>query len=118
MTDDNHPDLLVELGCEELPPLALGSLSTAFFEGVLRGLEEAGFTFDRDRSRAYRSPRRMGVLVAGLADRQPDRTIERKGPSVQAAFDADGNPTRAAEGFAASVGREVGELDRLSTDKG
>ncbi len=118
MTDANHPDLLVELGCEELPPLALGTLSNAFFDGVLQGLEEAGFTFDRDRSRAYQSPRRMSVLVAGLADRQPDRTIERKGPSVQAAFDADGNPTRAAEGFAASVGREVGDLDRLSTDKG
>ncbi len=118
MTDGHRQDLLVELGCEELPPLALDRLSDAFFQGVLQGLEEAGFDFDRDRSRAYQSPRRMSVLIAGLADRQPDRVMERKGPSVQAAFDAEGNPTRAAQGFAASVGRDVDALDRLTTDKG
>ena len=118
MTDARRRDLLVELGCEELPPLALDRLSDAFFDGVLQGLTEAGFDFDRDRSRAFQSPRRMSLRVAALADRQPDRVIERKGPSVQAAFDAEGNPTRAAQGFAASVGRDVDALDRLTTDKG
>mgnify|MGYP001823487997 CR=1 FL=1 len=118
MTDGNRHDLLVELGCEELPPLALNTLSEAFFDGVLQGLTDAGFDFDRDGSRAYQSPRRMSVLVADLAERQPDRVIERKGPSVQAAFDDEGKPTRAALGFAASVGREVEDLDRLTTDKG
>jgi glycyl-tRNA synthetase beta chain len=118
MTDGNRRDLLVELGCEELPPLALDRLSNAFFDGVLQGLAEAGLDFDREGSRAYQSPRRMSVLIAALADRQPDRVIERKGPSVQAAFDAEGKPTRAALGFAASVGLDVDALDRLTTDKG
>ncbi|MEE4172693.1 MAG: glycine--tRNA ligase subunit beta [Xanthomonadales bacterium] len=118
MKDGHRANLLVELGCEELPPLALDALTDAFFNGVVDGLAEAGFAFDRDRSRAFQSPRRMAVFVADLADRQPDRVIERKGPSVQAAFDADGQPTRAAQGFAASVGRDVTDLERLKTDKG
>ncbi len=118
MADASTRDLLIELGCEELPPLALNRLTDAFFANVCDGLEDAGFAFDRESSRAFQSPRRMALLLAGVSDRQPDRRIERKGPSVAAAFDDEGAPTRAAEGFAASVGRAVDELGRLTTDKG
>ncbi len=118
MAEANHRTLLVELGCEELPPLALDELAHAFFHGVCEGLAAAGIDFDRDASRCLYTPRRMSLLLAGVADRQPDRVLERKGPAVAAAFDADGNPTRAATGFASSVGKTVDELDRLETDKG
>ena len=118
MNDAVTRDLLVELGCEELPPLALDRLSRAFFDGVCAGLTEAGIAFDAEGSRALNSPRRMSLLLHDVAERQPDRTLERKGPSVAAAFDDTGAPTRAALGFAGSVGKAVEELERLETDKG
>ncbi len=118
MTDTNHHDLLVELGCEELPPLALEGITRAFFEGVREGLSEAGIAFDIGRSRPVYTPRRMSLLLADVADRQPDRVLERKGPAVSAAFDDQGQPTRAATGFAGSVGLPVEKLERFSTDKG
>lgn len=118
MNDTVTHDLLVELGCEELPPLALDRLTRAFFDGVCAGLKEAGIAFDVEGSRALNSPRRMSLLLRGVAERQPDRMIERKGPSVAAAFDDDGTPTRAALGFAGSVGKSVEALERLETDKG
>ncbi len=115
---DQTADLLVELGCEELPPKALATLAQSFFDGVCAGLNEAGVDFDADASTFYFTPRRMAIRLAAVAGRQPDRRIERRGPSVKAAFDGDGQATRAATGFAASVGLEVDQLDRLATDKG
>ncbi|MEM1413226.1 MAG: glycine--tRNA ligase subunit beta, partial [Pseudomonadota bacterium] len=118
MSDIASRELLVEVGCEELPPLALDRLTAAFYDGVCSGLEEAGISFDREQSRSYSTPRRMSLLFSDVAERQPDRVLERKGPSVNAAFDDDGQPTRAALGFAASVGQPVAALERLETDKG
>lgn len=118
MNDAVSRDLLVELGCEELPPLALDRLTRDFFDGVCSGLSEAGIAFDAEGSRALNSPRRISLLLRNVANRQPDRTLERKGPSVTAAFDESGAPTRAALGFAGSVGKSVESLERLETDKG
>ncbi len=109
-------DLLLELGTEELPPAALRSLRDAFHQGVVGGLEKAGLAFGE--TRAYATPRRLAVQVNALAERQPDQVIERKGPAVAAAYDQDGNPTRAAEGFARSCDVTVDALETLETEKG
>ncbi len=107
--------LLIELGVEELPPGAIDSLSDALADGIHRGLTEAEVDFGEIR--AYATPRRLAVQVAELGDKQPDREIERRGPALAAAF-KDGQPTKAAEGFARSCGVSVTELVHLETDKG
>jgi len=109
-------DFLVELGTEELPPKALKPLSDAFAQGLTRGLEEAGLAFTRVE--AFAAPRRLAVRVRDLADAQPDKAVEKRGPAVRAAFDDAGNPTRALTGFANSVGVTPDQLDTLETDKG
>lgn len=118
MTDRQAADLLIELGCEELPPGAVDALRDAFFEGIAQGLDKALVEFDREGSRAYSTPRRLAVLMSRVAPSQPDRQIERRGPSLSAAFDGDGRPTAAASGFARSVGLEVSQLETLETDEG
>ncbi len=112
----NRADLLFELGTEELPPVALKALSDALCTEFRNGLESAGLTFNK--LRPYATPRRLALTIESLSLSQPDQTIERRGPAVQAAFDVDGNPTKAAEGFANSCGVSVDQLDRLKTDKG
>ncbi|GGC90772.1 glycine--tRNA ligase subunit beta [Vreelandella lutescens] len=107
--------LLLELGAEELPPTALDALSDAFAAGIEKGLQDAEIPFQTVT--AYATPRRLAVQVTGLADKQPDRAVERRGPALAAAF-KDGVPTKAAEGFARSCGVSVDELIHLETDKG
>ncbi len=85
-------DFLVELGTEELPPKALAKLAEAFCAGIEKGLKDAGLDFAK--AQAYAAPRRLAVLVEQLATQQPDRSINLDGPPLQAAFDADGEPTR------------------------
>ena len=102
-------DFLVELGTEELPPKALNQLSQSFCAGIVSGLESAGLP--HAEVHAYAAPRRLAVLVKALATQQPDRVQNIDGPPVAAAFDADGNPTKAALGFARKNGVEVAELD-------
>jgi len=110
-------DLLIEIGTEELPPKALNKLSKAFNNGVKNGLEEAGLAFTGINQ--YAAPRRLALLVEGLAEKQPDRKNQRRGPALTAAFGDDGCPTKAAEGFARSCGvANIDELERLETDKG
>jgi len=111
-------DLLVELGCEELPPKALDAIRAAFFNAVGAGLEKNNLSFDKKGSRSYSSPRRLAVLFNNVASRQPDQEQERRGPALKAAFDSAGNPTGAAQGFARSVGKAVSELETQETDKG
>ncbi|WP_173835029.1 glycine--tRNA ligase subunit beta [Halomonas sp. HG01] len=106
---------LVELGVEELPPGAIDKLSDALAEGVSRGLADADIA--HGEVTAYGSPRRLAVRVEALADKQPDREVERRGPALAAAF-KDGEPTKAAQGFARSCGVEVDQLIHLETDKG
>lgn len=103
-------DFLVELGTEELPPKALKKLAEAFLAGVEGGLKNAGLGYTK--ARYYAAPRRLAVLVEALATQQPDRTTQLDGPPLQAAFDADGNPTKAAEGFARKCGVSLAEIDQ------
>jgi glycyl-tRNA synthetase beta chain len=109
-------DFLVELGTEELPPKALKPLSDAFTQGIARGLEEAGVEFAKVE--AFAAPRRLAVRIRDLADSQQDKSVEKRGPAVKAAFDDAGNPTRALTGFATSLGVTPDQLDTLETDKG
>ncbi|MEN8133810.1 MAG: glycine--tRNA ligase subunit beta [Pseudomonadota bacterium] len=106
-------DLLVEIGTEEMPPKALKDLSQAFAEELIKGLEAHGLI---SQSHAcYATPRRLAVRINALAHKQQDRLVERKGPALKAAFDPQGNPTRAAQGFARSCGVEVAALQQLQT---
>ncbi|MCW3150427.1 glycine--tRNA ligase subunit beta [Stutzerimonas stutzeri] len=103
-------DFLVELGTEELPPKALAKLAEAFCTGIEKGLKDAGLDFVK--AQAYAAPRRLAVLVEQLATQQPDRSINLDGPPMQAAFDAEGEPTQAALGFARKCGVDLAEIDR------
>src|SRR5690242_3166237 len=109
-------DFLVEIGTEELPPRSLLALSTAFAEGVTKGLSDAGLAHGRIEK--YATPRRLAVLVRRLVEQQPDRTVEKRGPPVKAAFDAQGAPTTAAIAFARGCGVDVEKLERIETPKG
>jgi glycyl-tRNA synthetase beta chain len=115
-TDARQADLLFELGTEELPPQALRRLSEALTREFVAGLEQAELRHGAVQS--FATPRRLAVLVRDCSVRQPDRELERRGPAVQAAFAADGRPTKAAEGFARSCGTTVDQLQRQQTDKG
>ena len=112
----SNKDLLIEIGTEELPPTALQRLSDAFTRGVVEGLRNAGF--EPGDTHSYATPRRLAVLINSVAGAQPDRVVERKGPSLQAAYDNDGKPTKAVEGFARSCGVSVDQLQQQETDKG
>lgn len=108
--------ILFELGCEELPPKSLKPLRDSLKSSVERQLKEADI--DYDALKAFAAPRRLAIQIEGIADKQPDRTEQKRGPAVKAAFDKDGNPTRAAEGFAKGLGIDVSELTTIKTDKG
>ena len=114
----SRKDLLVELGCEELPPKALDTIREAFYAGVKSGLEQQNLPFDPDGSRSFSSPRRLTVLFKDVATSQPDLDQERRGPALGAAFDSEGKATPAAMGFARSVGKQVSELETVKTEKG
>ncbi|MFK0569563.1 glycine--tRNA ligase subunit beta [Endozoicomonas sp.] len=116
MSNINKEDFLVELGTEELPPKALRKLSDAFVQGIISGLEKAQVTFSSYES--FAAPRRLALLIKGLDMAQPDQKLERKGPSVKAAYDAEGNPSKAAEGFARSNGVSFADLEQEETPKG
>ena len=106
-------DFLVEIGTEELPPKSLLALADAFAAGIGKGLDEAGLL--HGAVERFATPRRLAVRVRRLAERQPDRAIERRGPPLKAAFDAQGAPTQAALAFAKSCGVEVSALERIET---
>ena len=110
--------LLVELGTEELPPRALDELAVAFRRGICDGLVKAGISADVDAAQAYATPRRLAVYIPNVAMMQPAQTLERRGPALAAALDADGQPSRALLGFAHSCGVDVAQLEKLETDKG
>ncbi len=114
-------DFLVEIGTEELPPKALRELAKSFRDGVMNALfaGESERALRKDiRDFWYCSPRRLALVLQNVPLATPDVTQERLGPAVQAAFDRSGNPTKAATGFASSVGVRVEDLARKATDKG
>jgi len=109
-------DCLIELGTEELPPKALLKLSQAFTAGVSRGLESAGLSASSVES--FATPRRLAILLKDIPLKQQDQLVEKRGPALKAAFDADGNASKAAMGFARSCGVEVSDLAQKETEKG
>ena len=109
-------DFLVEIGTEELPPKALPTLEAAFREALVKGLEAAGLA--PSGAHSWAAPRRLAVLARDVPLSQPDRETERRGPALSAAFDEDGNPTKAALGFAQSCGISIDEIGKIETDKG
>ncbi|HHG0441560.1 TPA: glycine--tRNA ligase subunit beta [Haemophilus influenzae] len=113
MTTQNF---LVEIGTEELPPKALKALATSFADNVEAELNQAGLSFDKIEW--FAAPRRLAVKVLHLATQQPSKEIEKRGPAVSAAFDAEGKPTKAAEGWARGCGITVEQAERIATDKG
>ncbi|NLS43911.1 glycine--tRNA ligase subunit beta [BEV proteobacterium] len=113
MTDKTF---LVEIGTEELPPKALRSLAESFAANFTTELDNAGLTHG-DVS-WFAAPRRLALKVAQLSAAQPDREVEKRGPTVAQAYDAEGKPTKAAEGWARGCGITVDQAERLTTDKG
>lgn len=109
-------DFLFELGTEELPPKSLFALAQALADGVTTGLATAGIAYGE--LEWFATPRRLAVRVHGVADKQPDQEIKRQGPAVANAFDASGQPTKAASGFAAACGVEVDKLQQVDGPKG
>ncbi len=115
-TTISRKNLLVEIGTEELPPTALSRLSEHFCQGIIEQLEKLQLT--HEGFEAFATPRRLGILVKNLQTRQANQRLKRKGPSVKAAFDTAGNPTKATLGFARSCNTTVDQLGREKTDKG
>jgi glycyl-tRNA synthetase beta chain len=110
--------LLIELGTEELPVKALPGLAQAFFDGVLAALDKRGVASERGDAKPLYAPRRLAVLLPGVATEQPEQHSETLGPYLNIALDADGKPTRALEGFAAKAGVDWTQLHKTSDAKG
>jgi len=111
-----HADFLVEIGTEELPPRALRDLELAFRAGITSRLQAA--SLGGGAARSFATPRRLAVLVPGIAVEQPAQRIEKRGPPLKVACDAAGNPSRAAQAFAETCGVAVEALEKLETPAG
>ncbi|HWI24674.1 MAG TPA: glycine--tRNA ligase subunit beta, partial [Lysobacter sp.] len=110
--------LLVEVGTEELPVKALPGLAQALFDGVIDGLVKRGIEIDRGEAKPLYTPRRLSVLLPGVALEQPEQRSEVLGPYLNVALDAEGQPTKALQGFAQKAGVEWTALERASDNKG
>ncbi|NOT87800.1 MAG: glycine--tRNA ligase subunit beta [Lysobacter sp.] len=110
--------LLIELGTEELPVKALPGLAQAFFDGIIDALQKRGIAFDRTGAKPLYTPRRLAVLLPGVAVEQPEQRSEVLGPYLNIALDAEGKPTRALEGFAAKAGIDWTTLQKTTDQKG
>ncbi|MBU0621035.1 MAG: glycine--tRNA ligase subunit beta [Gammaproteobacteria bacterium] len=110
--------LLIELLTEELPPKVLEKLSTTFAGEVNNALREQAFLAEASVCTPYCTPRRLALSITEVLKQQPDRIIERKGPAVSAALDAEGKPTKALEGFMRSAGvASLAQLQRTGDGK-
>jgi glycyl-tRNA synthetase beta chain len=109
-------DLLIEIGTEELPPKALRTLSESFTQELGQRLQAAGLAYAS--LKGYGAPRRLAVWARGLTVSQADRVLERRGPALTSAFNEEGEPTAAAQGFASSCGVLVDALESLENEKG
>jgi glycyl-tRNA synthetase beta chain len=109
-------ELFLEIGCEEIPAGFIPK-ATAEMEAIItKELAVARLTFTEIKTLA--TPRRLALVVKGIPTVQPDAEITATGPSLKAAYDAAGKPTKAAEGFARSQGVDVAALKTISTEKG
>lgn len=109
-------NVLIEIGTEELPPKSLKRLAIAFKDEMVNSLNDAELKFSS--ANWYATPRRLAIVLSDLEVSQQDKQQQRRGPSVSVAFDDEGKPTKATQGFAKSCGVSVEQLDRLKTDKG
>ncbi len=112
----NKQDILIELGTEELPPKALKKLANAFARGIVDRLDKAELSYEDYK--VFATPRRLAIVINDLDITQADKQIQRRGPALQAAVDALGKFTKAAEGFARSCGVNADALEKLETEKG
>ena len=112
----NFENLLIEVGTEELPPKALRKLAESFLANFTEELTKADLPFES--AVWYAAPRRLAINVTKLALAQADKVVEKRGPAISSAFDANGNATKAAEGWARGNGITVDQAERLVTDKG
>jgi glycyl-tRNA synthetase beta chain len=110
--------LLIELGTEELPVKALPGLAQAFFDGVIDALGKRGIAIERGDAKPLYTPRRLAVLLPGVATEQPEQKSEVLGPYLNIALDSDGQPTKALQGFAQKAGIEWTQLERTSDGRG
>ena len=108
--------LLVEIGTEELPPKALKKLGASFAQHFTQAVKDADLSYSE--MKWFAAPRRLAVQLMELAEQQPDKVVEKRGPAISAAFDVDGQPTKAALGWARGNGIDISEAERLVTDKG
>jgi len=99
-------DLLFELGCEELPPTTLKTLRDHLLNGICEGLNEANLSFST--THAFATPRRLAISIEALQTAQEDVQVEKRGPALAAAYDKEGNPSKAALGFARGCGAGFG----------
>jgi glycyl-tRNA synthetase beta chain len=109
--------VLIELRTEELPPKSLRQLSEAFADTVFAALKAQQFTADDSVCTPYATPRRLALSITGVAARQPDRILERKGPALGSALDATGKPTPALVGFMRSAGVSFEQLHKAADGK-
>ncbi len=107
--------ILIEILTEELPPKALRSLEEAFCASMTDMLKKARFVFSKIES--FATPRRLALLISDIDGKQPDQVTLKRGPAWKSAFDTDGSPTKACEGFAKSCGVHIKELKELKTEE-
>ena len=110
--------LLIELGTEELPVKALPGLAQALFDGVLAALDKRGIAVERGSAKPLYTPRRLAVLLPGVAAEQPEQRSEVLGPYLNIALDSNGAPTKALQGFAAKASIDWTQLERTTDAKG
>lgn len=115
--NNSYRELLIEIGCEEMPASWLPGLTSQLRTRFAAGLDEARLHY-RESIRAFTAPRRLVLFVKNLADRQSEVDETITGPPVSAGFDKDGNPTKAAIGFARKLNVDVENLRRVETEKG
>lgn len=109
-------DFFVEIGTEELPPKSLKTLANAFADNL--SAELAKLELSHADVLWYAAPRRLAVRINALTAQQADKIVEKRGPALSSAYDADGKPTKAAQGWAAGCGITVEQAEKLETDKG
>ena len=107
--------VLFELGCEELPPKSLKTLRDALQAETVKGLKDAGLAFDLIE--AYAAPRRLALKIINVDAAQADTQKRFDGPAVQAAYDAEGKPTKALEGFMRGQGITADQVSTFQAGK-
>ena len=107
--------LLIEIGVEELPPSSVSPLSNQFGEKIVSSLGQERFKINQWK--VFATPRRFAVICEDVETQQEDQLIIKKGPSKEFAYDAEGNPTKAAIGFAKKCGVDIANLDLIHEDK-